>query len=68
MKNGGRLNKRRKKGGERVEAARDKRSKERRGQKKSNGRKKVFWVWRFRPYGQSLQKCGKGGTDDGVLK
>ena len=37
-------------------------------QKKSNGRKKVFWVWRFRPYDQSLQKCGKGGTNDSVLK
>ena len=61
-------NKRRKKGGKRVEIAGDKRSKESGEQKKSNRRKKVFWVWRFWPYGQSLQKCRKGGTNNGVLK
>ena len=49
-----------------VEECRKKNEKER--EKKSNRRKKVFWVWRVRPYGQSLQKCGKGGTNDGVLK
>ena len=47
-------NKRRKKGGERMEAAGDKRSKERREQKKSNGRKKVFWVWGF---GHMANRC-----------
>ena len=51
-----------------MEIAGDKRSKESGEQKKSNRRKKVFWVWRFWPYGQSLQKCRKGGTNNGVLK
>ena len=37
-----------------MEALRDKRSEKGREQKKSNGRKKVLWVWRFWPYGQSL--------------
>ena len=35
-------NKRRKEGGKRMEASKDKRSKNRREQKKSNGRKKVL--------------------------
>ena len=37
-----------------MEMTGDKRSKKGGKQEKSNGGKEMFWVWRFRPYGQSL--------------
>ena len=37
---------------ERIEVSGNKGKKERSKQAESNGRKKMFWMWRIQPYGQ----------------